>query len=176
MLTSYSAQFPGHKGSNQYVKPTDRHTRGHFPLRCKTTYSRSFINRPQKREDYKYVADQLKTGYDWLGSTTYDNFFVQPNPEYHAKKVKIVEKKDEKPGDKMQFSRTFVFMQAPRMEVNSGRKEALSVQPRENYRPAREAPSASTKKHSPRTATSRQYRETSKPSQPQKTSDYYINK
>jgi hypothetical protein len=76
----------------------------------------------------------------------------------------------------MQFSRNFVFMQAPRMEVSSGRKEALSVQPRENYRLALEAPLASINKLSPRTATSREYREISRPSQPQKTSDFYINK
>jgi len=27
-LTTYSTQFPGHHGKNQYVKPTDKHTRG----------------------------------------------------------------------------------------------------------------------------------------------------
>jgi hypothetical protein len=27
-LSSYSAQFPGYRGDNQYVKPTDKHTRG----------------------------------------------------------------------------------------------------------------------------------------------------
>lgn len=27
-LTSYSSQFPGFKGDNQYVKPTDKHVRG----------------------------------------------------------------------------------------------------------------------------------------------------
>jgi hypothetical protein len=41
-LTSYSSQFPGHKGDNQYVKPTDKHTRGYFPLRSKSTYSNEF--------------------------------------------------------------------------------------------------------------------------------------
>jgi len=38
-LTSYSSQFPGFRGDNQYVKPTDRHTRGYFPLRSKSTYN-----------------------------------------------------------------------------------------------------------------------------------------
>lgn len=105
-LTSYSSQFPGYKGDNQYVKPTDRHTRGQFPLRAKSTYSGTYVNKDLRKDDYKYIPDQLKTGYDWLGSTTYDNFFAQPNPEYHAKKVKVIEKKMERPGDKMQFSRT----------------------------------------------------------------------
>ena len=104
-LTSYGAQFPGHHGDNQYVKPTDRHIRGNFPLRSRSTYSGNFKRRPTKRDDYKYIPDQLKTGiYNWLGSTTYSNNFVQPNPEYMAKKVKQVEKKEEKAGNKLQFS------------------------------------------------------------------------
>ena len=39
-LSSYKAQFPGYKGDNQYVKPTDKHSRGYFPLRSKSTYSK----------------------------------------------------------------------------------------------------------------------------------------
>ena len=27
-LSSYSSQFPGYKGDNQYIKPTDKHVRG----------------------------------------------------------------------------------------------------------------------------------------------------
>lgn len=38
-LSSYSANFPGYKCDNQYVKPTDRHTRGYFPHRTKSTYA-----------------------------------------------------------------------------------------------------------------------------------------
>jgi hypothetical protein len=32
-LTTYSSGFPGFKGSNQYVKPTDNMIRGNFPLK-----------------------------------------------------------------------------------------------------------------------------------------------
>ena len=32
-LTSYTSGFPGYKGDNQYIKPTDRYVRGKFPLR-----------------------------------------------------------------------------------------------------------------------------------------------
>lgn len=39
-LSSYSSQFPGYRGDNQYVKPTDKHTRGYFPLRSKSTYTK----------------------------------------------------------------------------------------------------------------------------------------
>lgn len=42
-LTSYSTCFPGHHGNNQYVKPTDRYTRGYIPFRSTSTYSRSYI-------------------------------------------------------------------------------------------------------------------------------------
>lgn len=48
-VTSYSNGFPGHFGDNQYVKPTDRHTRGYFPLRSKSTYSRVFTGQNSTR-------------------------------------------------------------------------------------------------------------------------------
>ena len=103
-LSSYTSQFPGYKGVNQYVKPTDRHTRADFPLRSKSTYTKSFIGEPGKKDDYKYFPDNLKTGYNWYGSTTYGNKFQEFTPEDCAKKVKIIEKIDEKPDDKNQYS------------------------------------------------------------------------
>jgi hypothetical protein len=39
-LSTYSSQFPGFRGDNQYIKPTDKHTRGSFPLRSKSTYAK----------------------------------------------------------------------------------------------------------------------------------------
>ncbi len=51
-LTSYSTQFPGFKGDNQYVKPTDKHAIGYFPLRSKTTYSKEYTKRAAKKDDY----------------------------------------------------------------------------------------------------------------------------
>lgn len=66
-LTSYSSGFPGYRCGNQYVKPTDRHTRGNFPLRARSTYSRSFVGEPQKKDERAGAIDNLKTGYKWLG-------------------------------------------------------------------------------------------------------------
>ena len=102
-LSSYSSQFPGYRGDNQYVKPTDRHTRGYFPLRSRSTYANEYIKKDPKKEDYKYIPDQLKTGYNWFGKTTYGDFFSNPNPEYFAKKVKIVEKKEDNPDFSRQY-------------------------------------------------------------------------
>lgn len=72
------------------VKPTDRHIRDKFPLRSKSSYSDTFGKKNFPKDDYKYFDDQLKTGGNWYGNSSYGKFFVNPNPEYHAKKVKIV--------------------------------------------------------------------------------------
>jgi hypothetical protein len=47
-LSTYRAEFPGHHGDNQYIKPTDKHTRGKFPLRGRSTYSNHFEGKPRK--------------------------------------------------------------------------------------------------------------------------------
>lgn len=133
-LTSYGAQFPGHHGENQYVKPTDRHLRGNFPLRSKSTYAGNFMRRPAKKDDYKYIPDQLKTGiYNWLGSSTYSNNFVQPNPEYMAKKVKNVEKKEEKANNKLQFRTTYKSDFMGKGEAVCPAKVQLSTKSRGSY-------------------------------------------
>lgn len=79
-LTSYSTSFPGHHGHNQYIKPTNNHVRGTFPMRCRSTYSRSFTGTPCKKNKYDRRPDNLKTGSDWYGNTTYSNTFKHPNP------------------------------------------------------------------------------------------------
>lgn len=66
-------------------------------MRTKSTYANEFVSKSPKKEDYKYFNDQLKTGYNWMGKTTYGSFYNNPNPEYHAKKVKIIEKKEDNP-------------------------------------------------------------------------------
>ena len=104
-LSSYKAQFPGYKGDNQYVKPTDKHSRGYFPLRSKSTYSKEYSNKKPEKDDYTYFPDQLKTGYNWLGKTTYGDFFGNQNPEYFAKKVKVLEKKEDNPDFKKQYGK-----------------------------------------------------------------------
>jgi hypothetical protein len=54
------------------------------------------------------MNDMLKTGGNWYGKSSYGNFFENPNPEYHAKKVKILEKYNENPNFSKQY-RTFYF-------------------------------------------------------------------
>ena len=85
------------------MKPTYKHSRGYFPLRSKSTYNKEFHNKKPKKDDYTYFPDQLKTGYDWLGKTTYGDFFSNPNPEYMAKKVKVLEKKEDNPDFSRQY-------------------------------------------------------------------------
>lgn len=111
-LSTYSSHFPGHKGQNQYVKPTDRHTRDEFPLRSKSTYSHEFSSKKKQDDDYSYFPDQLRTGSRWFGKTTYGDFFSNPNPEYMAKQVKIVEKLEENPNFNRQY-RTFPLTEKP---------------------------------------------------------------
>lgn len=102
-ITSYSHQFPGFRGDNQYVKPTDRHAIAYFPLRSKSTYSNEYVKKEWRKDDYTYIPDQLRTGSNWFGTTTYSNFYNQPNRDYFAKKVKIVEKREENPNYSLQY-------------------------------------------------------------------------
>jgi len=108
-LTSYSSQFPGYRGDNQYVKPTDNHTRGYFPLRSRSTYNKEFPKKQPKEDDYTYYPDQLKTGYDWLGNSTYRGDYGDQNPEYFAKKVKVDQKKEDNPDYSRQYGMFFVI-------------------------------------------------------------------
>jgi hypothetical protein len=72
-------------------------------LRSKSTYTDAFVKKQRKGDDYEYYNDQLKTGYNWFGKSTYSNFFSNPNPEYMAKKVKIIEKKEDNPNFDHQY-------------------------------------------------------------------------
>jgi hypothetical protein len=56
-------------------------------------YSGEYVKKNSTKDDYKYFQDQLKTGTNWFGRSTYRDTFSQPNPEYFVKKVKVVEKK-----------------------------------------------------------------------------------
>lgn len=49
-------------------------------MRSKSTYAKSFVKKCIKKDDYKYIDDQLKTGTNWFGKTTYGRFFENPNP------------------------------------------------------------------------------------------------
>jgi hypothetical protein len=44
-------------------------------MRSKSTYAQSYVKKTPKKDDYKYIEDQLKTGMRWLGKTTYGSFF-----------------------------------------------------------------------------------------------------
>ena len=118
---------------NQYIKPTNKHSIGYFPLRSKTTYGKQYVKRDQKKDDYTYISDQLKTGSNWYGRTTYSDFYNQPDPQYHAKKVKIVEKLDRNPDDNQQFS-TFKLIQKQHIKDSSKRRKILYVLPKFTFR------------------------------------------
>jgi hypothetical protein len=78
-------------------------------LRSKSTYAQTYIKKQAKEDDYTYFPDQLKTGYNWFGKTTYSNFYANPNPEYMAKKVKIIEKKEDNPDFQHQYGTFYVM-------------------------------------------------------------------
>lgn len=153
-LSSYTSQFPGYRGDNQYVKPTDSHTRGYFPLRSKSTYAKEFVNKVPEKDDYTYFPDQLKTGSNWFGKTTYGEFFSNPNPEYFAKKVKVIEKKEENPDYNRQYG-TIYFIQKLSTKTISSTSPTLSVPPRSTSRLRLKEASGKPKETSPRTQISR---------------------
>lgn len=121
-LTSYSSQFPGYRGGNQYVKPTDKHTRAEFPLRSRSEYSKEFASKAAKKDDYTYIPDQLKTGSNWYGKTTYGDFFADQNPEYHAKKVKVLEKRNPIAGSNHMYGTIWLMQRPPTRTTSSTRK------------------------------------------------------
>ena len=104
-LTSYNHGFPGFKGDNQYVKPTDKHIRGKLEFKGTTTYSKSFIGDVGAKADKGKVNHNLKTGYQWFGSTTYKHKYLQPNREIYPIQEKKVEKLNAMPGFKRQFGK-----------------------------------------------------------------------
>ena len=100
-LTTYSSGFPGFKGSNQYVKPTDNMVRGNFPLQANTTYGKSFRG-GGKPASLEKTPDARMFG-PWMGSTSYSNTFKAPNPEDYANKYKNPEKLNKEPGYNHQY-------------------------------------------------------------------------
>jgi hypothetical protein len=110
-LSSYSSNFPGYRGDNQYVKPTDKHARGYFPLRSKSTYANEYVQKAPLKDDYTYFPDQLRSKSNWFGRTTYENFFSNPNPEYFAKKVKNVEKMEDNPDFSRQYGIKIIYIE-----------------------------------------------------------------
>lgn len=66
-------------------------------MRSRSNYTNSFLGEPGKKDDYKYIPDNLKTGTNWFGNSHYSDKFREPNPEDYAKKYKIIEKKEDNP-------------------------------------------------------------------------------
>jgi hypothetical protein len=64
------------------------------------------VKKDPLKDDYTYFPDQLRAKSNWFGRTTYENFFSNPNAEYFAKKVKVVEKLQEKPDYSRQYGTT----------------------------------------------------------------------
>ena len=167
-LSSYSSGFPGYRGVNQYVKPTDQYIRGGFPLRSRSTYTSSFLGEPRKKDPNAKVPDNLKTGYNWLGSTTYGNNFLQPNPEDYAKKYKMPEKLDEKPDDKHQYGKK-ILIQKPLIEIASSHSLPQSALPKSNSKPLQRDFSPARRGSFHRTPISKPFPQNIMPSRPQST-------
>jgi hypothetical protein len=147
------------------VKPTDKHTRGYFPLRSKSTYANEYIQKAPLKDDYTYFPDQLRSKSNWFGRTTYENFYSNPNPEYFAKKVKNVEKLEENPDFSRQYGKPSPI-QKPSTRMTSSPSPTRSVPPRSSWRPRRKDISWRRRESSLRTLTSRPSRPSSTPSPP----------
>jgi hypothetical protein len=163
-ITSYGHQFPGFHGDNQYVKPTDRHAIAYFPLRGKSTYSQAYVQKPPAKDDYTYIPDQLRTGSQWLGRTTYGELYSQPNSAYFAKKVKVVEERRHNPDDSLQYRNYATMQEGPAIKRSSRRSRTRSVRPRSSSRLEGREPSPHLRPILQRTVTSRHFRRSSTPS------------
>jgi len=53
------------------------------------------------------MNDQLKTGTNWFGKSTYGDSFATPNPEYMANKIKFMEKKEDNPDYSRQYGTSY---------------------------------------------------------------------
>lgn len=76
-------------------------------MRSRSTYTKSFTGQPGKRSEWGKVPDNLRTGSNWYGSTTYGNNFRQPNPEDYAHKYSNIEKYNKDPNYNRQYETTY---------------------------------------------------------------------
>lgn len=102
-LTSYSSGFPGFKGANQYIKPSDSAVRADFPMMSRSTYANSFVPKSSPKPHVQKIPDNLKSRDLWMGKTTYGNFFQQPNPEDYVKRNQNAEKLNNNPNYNHQY-------------------------------------------------------------------------
>ena len=92
------------------MKPTDQHTRGRFPLKGKSTYSRSFVGEPRKRDDRYSIPNNLKIGNSWFGKTTYGTKFLKPSHKNYPSHFKKTEKIEINPNFKHQYGKILFLM------------------------------------------------------------------
>lgn len=72
-------------------------------MKDRSTYAKSFLGAPGKKDDYDGIPDNLKTGYQWLGDTTYGDKYRQPNPEDYPAHMKNIDKLLQNPDFKRQY-------------------------------------------------------------------------
>ena len=85
-LTSYSEEYPGHRGKNQYVPMNPEQSRGGLPFNANSTYSKEFSNHKGRSADKARPADQFNMTGSWLGDSSYRNQYQ--NPRNHVSKEK----------------------------------------------------------------------------------------
>jgi hypothetical protein len=72
-LTSYSSGFPGHRGDNQYVKPTfNTHLNGILSFHGDSSYKNTHNGKEGPAADLAKWGSNWKPGQPWLGNTTYN--------------------------------------------------------------------------------------------------------
>jgi hypothetical protein len=59
-ITTYKNLYPGHTGDNQYIKPTDKHRIGNFPIFAETSYNSQFVHKKISKSKYDKIPDHLK--------------------------------------------------------------------------------------------------------------------
>jgi len=92
-----------------------------------------YVRKDPLKDDYTYIPDQLKTGQNWFGKSTYGEFFNNPNPEYFAKKVSVVEKLEGNPDYSRQYG-IFVIIQKRSIKMISSPRLILFVQLKFTYK------------------------------------------
>lgn len=102
-------------------------------MRSRSTYTKSFTGQPGKRSEWGKVPDNLRTGSNWYGSTTYGNNFRQPNPEDYAHKYSNIEKYNKDPNYNRQYGK-FIVIQKLLMGTASQESNRESAQPRSSLK------------------------------------------
>ena len=107
-LTTYSSGFPGYRGDNQYVKPTNNtHLNGALGFHGNSIYRKSYMPRAGGPENLARWTNHFKNGEPWLGNTTYRENFRGPNTDEYNSNIKAVQKRDIDPDFGHQYETTY---------------------------------------------------------------------